>query len=146
MTPFRFRLEKIFAWRRMQLELEEIKFRQVSAAVIELDRAGAALETEARGTEFQVRDRNPLAGSDLAALDGFRQHAENEKKKIAARRAEALKKLEPQKLIMLEARRRCQLLERLKKRRLEEWEAALARELEDLAADSHLAALARRHA
>ena len=70
----------------------------------------------------------------------------NEKKKIAARRAETLKKLEVQKLAMLEARRRCQLLERLKERRLEEWEAALARELEDLAADSHLAALARRRA
>ena len=46
---------------------------------------------------------------------------------------------------MLEARR-YRLLERLKERRLEEWEAAFARELEDLAADSHLAALARRHA
>ena len=76
----------------MQLELEEIKFRQVSAAVVELDRARAALENEARGTEFPVPDWNPLAGSDLAALGGFRQHAENEKKKIAARRAEALQK------------------------------------------------------
>ena len=89
MTPFRFRLEKVLTWRRMQLELEEIKFRQVSAAVVELDRARAALENEAR--------------------------------------------------------RHCRLLERLKERRLEEWEAAFARELEDLAADSHLAALAPRH-
>ena len=80
MTPFRFRLEKVLAWRRMQLELEEIKFKQASAAVLELDRARAALENEARGTEFQVRDWNPLAGSDLAALGGFRQHAEKRKK------------------------------------------------------------------
>jgi hypothetical protein len=40
---------------------------------------------------------------------------------------------------MLEARRRCRLLERLKDRRLTEWKAAEAHELEEVAAESYLA-------
>jgi hypothetical protein len=48
--------------------------------------------------------------------------------------------------VMLEARRRCRLLERLKERRWAEWQSAAGRELDELAADSYLAQWARRHA
>jgi hypothetical protein len=40
---------------------------------------------------------------------------------------------------MLEARRRCRLLERLKERRKGEWDIAFNRELEAVAAESFLA-------
>jgi hypothetical protein len=40
---------------------------------------------------------------------------------------------------MLEARRRCRLLERLRERRWDEWKAAADRELEETAAESYLA-------
>jgi hypothetical protein len=40
---------------------------------------------------------------------------------------------------MLEARRRCRLLERLKERRLAEWTSARDRELEEVASESFLA-------
>ena len=39
---------------------------------------------------------------------------------------------------MLEARRRCRLLEKLKERRLAEWRAAAEREIEALAAEAFL--------
>jgi hypothetical protein len=45
---------------------------------------------------------------------------------------------------MLEARRRYRLLERLQERQLHEWQLLSSRELEQLAAESHLAGLARR--
>jgi hypothetical protein len=47
---------------------------------------------------------------------------------------------------MLEARRRCRLLERLKERRLTEWTAGRDHELEEIAAESYLARWSRRQA
>ena len=40
---------------------------------------------------------------------------------------------------MLEARRHCRLLERLKERRLAEWKAACDHEMDELASESYLA-------
>jgi hypothetical protein len=45
---------------------------------------------------------------------------------------------------MLEARRRCRLLERLKEHRLTEWTAERDREVEEIAAESYLARWSRR--
>jgi hypothetical protein len=46
--------------------------------------------------------------------------------------------------VMLEARRRFRLLERLKERRLAEWRLALDKDLQELASESYLAGWARR--
>jgi hypothetical protein len=45
---------------------------------------------------------------------------------------------------LLEARRRCRLLERLRERRWTEWQQARDRELEELASDSYLARWSQR--
>jgi flagellar export protein FliJ len=146
MTSFRFRLEKVLDWRRQQMELEEARFKQQTAAVAGLDGACAALEAAGIRAELEVRTWSPLAGNDLAALAGFRLHTRRQEQEIARLRAEAQKKLEALQTTMLEARRRCRLLERLRERRLAEWQAACDRELEELAGESYLAGLARRRA
>ena len=46
---------------------------------------------------------------------------------------------------MLEARRRCRLLERLKERRLADWTAERNRQLEEVASESFLARWRRDH-
>jgi hypothetical protein len=60
-------------------------------------------------------------------------------KDLALRYAEAEKKLAECRAAMLEARRRCSLMEKLKERRRADWEAAANREIEALAAESFLA-------
>ena len=144
MTPFRFRLEKVLAWRRTQLELEDAKLKRQIAAVAELDRVRADLEATAIRSEVEVRNWRPLAGQDLAALSSYHVHVRNREKDIAMRRQEALQKLAAQQQAMLEARRRCRLLERLEQRRLAEWRTAADREVEQLAAESYMAGLLRR--
>jgi hypothetical protein len=143
MTSFRFQLQKVLQWRETQLELEEIRFKQQAAAVAELDRARAELEAAGIRAEVEVRKWSPIAGRDLAALGGFRLHVKMQQREIAARRAERQKALEAQQAVMLEARRRCRLLERLRERRLAEWQAASDREVEEVAAESFLAGWAR---
>ncbi len=144
MTTFTFRLDKVLAWRRTQLELAEVEFRREAAARAALDRALAELEARGIRTEAEVRDWPALAGRDLSALSGFRLYVERRAKELAAQRKAQTKKLAERQQTMLEARRRCRLLERLRERRLAEWQSENARELEQVAAESYLARFARQ--
>jgi flagellar export protein FliJ len=144
MTSFRFRLGKVLDWRRQQMEHEEAGFKQQTAALAEMDGVRAALEAAGIHAELEVRTWSPLAGNDLIALAGFRLHTRKQEQEIARLRAEAQTNLDARQATMLEARRRCRLLERLRERRLAEWQTAYDRELEELAGESYLAGLARR--
>ena len=144
MKAFHFSLERALNWRRVQMEIEENQLKQRAAAVAAVDRARAELEAEGVRAELQVRAWTPLTGSDLSALAGLRLHIRSEETRLAGVRAECLRKLEAQHQVLLEARRRCRLLERLKERRFAEWRLASDKEVEQLAAESHLAGLARR--
>ena len=139
MTSFRFPLQKVLEWRRTQLELEEIQYRLQVSALAELDRQRAELEESAKTAERQVREWDPLAGGDLGALGGFRLHVQQREREMLVPRAECSKQLARQQGLMLEARRRLRLLERLKERRLSEWRSARDKELEGLASESYLA-------
>jgi hypothetical protein len=146
MKNFHFRLERVLEWRRTELELEQARFEQQVRELRELDSERANIEAAAIKSEIEVRAWRPLAGSDLTAQATFRRHVIEKEKQIEVRREAARRKLEIRKTALIEARRRCELLERLKDRRLCEWQAAADRELEALAAESHLAGFARRGA
>jgi hypothetical protein len=144
MNSFRFPLQKVLDWRRTQLELEDLRFRQQSAAMADLDRASARLNASGSTAERQVRIWNPLAGGELAALGSFRLHVKLKETELAVPRAECRKELGRRESVMLEARRRLRLLERLRERRLAEWCEARDKELEDLASEAYLAKWKRR--
>ena len=112
----------------------------------QLDRARAELEAAGIRAEVQVRAWAPLAGQDLAALSRFREHVAQEERSLEARRAACRQQLQEQHKLMLEARRRCRLLERLRERRWGEWRAESDRELEQFAAECYLAGVARHRA
>jgi hypothetical protein len=143
MNAFRFRLQRVLDWRRTQLGIEEAKLEQKAGVVAELDRVREVLAAEGSMAETEVRARAPLYGWDLSALHGFRQHVGEQQRKIAARRAVCVEQMEAQRQKMLEARQRFRLLERLQKRRLDEWKAAMDKELEQFAAEAYLARCAR---
>jgi flagellar export protein FliJ len=141
---FHFPLEKVLEWRRTQLELEEANFRKQMAALAELDRQAAEIEASGKRTEALVRAWNPVAGGDLEALDRFRQHVKTRELEMQVPRQDARRRLAAQQQVMLEARRRLRLLEKLKERRRAEWQAACAKELEEMASESFLARWAGR--
>lgn len=136
MTQFRFRLERVVAWRQTQLELAEQRFERQTAAAAELDRARAGLDAAGVRAETAVRQWDAVTGSDLAALDGFRRDLRRRQKDLDARRTAARREMDEGRAAMLEARRRCRLLERLKERRQAEWNAEADRETEQLAAEA----------
>ena len=139
MTRFHFQLQKVLDWRRTQLELEEARFRQAAEAVAAVDRARAELEAAAVKTEVEVRRWDRVGGCDLHALGDYRLHVHAREQALAARRVECSRQAAAQETVMLEARRRCRLLERLRERRLAEWRTAQDRELDALASECYLA-------
>jgi hypothetical protein len=139
MKAFRFPLEKVLDWRHTQLEMEEARFKQQMAAMAALDHERAGWEAAAIKAEIQVRDWNPISGRDLTALGNFRLDVKQREIDVDARRLECRKALEALQSEMLVARRRCRLLERLKQRRLSEWQSARDHELEQQASESFLA-------
>ena len=144
MKAFRFPLEKALDWRRIELELEEVRYKQQLAELAGLDRQRAEVEASGIRAEIEVREWRPIAAGDLTALGSFRQYVKSRESEIARLRFEAAQKLAEQQKVMLEARRRCRLLERLKEHRLTEWTAERDREVEEIAAESYLARWSRR--
>ncbi|HWC96549.1 MAG TPA: hypothetical protein VG456_07365 [Candidatus Sulfopaludibacter sp.] len=143
MKSFVFNLQKVLRLRETQLELEEARFKQQVAAVAELDRTRAQLEAAGVRAEAEVRKLPYMEGRDVAALGQFRLGVQRQERDLAVRRAERQRTLEKQQLVMLEARRRCRLLERLRERQQAEWQADCDRELEETASESFLAGWAR---
>ena len=144
MSAFRFRLERVLAVRRTELELEEAAFERHSAEIARLDHARAAVQAEGLRAEAQIRRWSPVTGNDLAALSEFRLASRARENELALRRAEGERRRAEQKLKMLEARRRCRLLERLKDRRLTEWRSEEDRKLEEFAGERFLTQWGRR--
>lgn len=139
MNAFRFPLQKALDWRSTQLELEEARYKQEVAGLAALDRMRADLEASGIHAEVEVRGWSSIGGSDLAALNHFRLRVKNEEAQIAVQRVAAAAKVAERQEAMMEARRRCRLLERLRERRLSEWESERDKELDTLAGESFLA-------
>lgn len=136
MNAFRFPLQKALDLRQFQLHLEEAKFERATANLAAVDRERDALRAARATAEHQVRAAAVL-GRDLTALDAFRRRAHIEEGRIAARRGQCEAIREERRRATLEARRKLRLLERLKERRQAEWNAAAAKELEEIASESY---------
>src|SRR6185437_3021406 len=115
------------------LDLAEARLEAQHTAVAVLDGRNASLQAAAIGAEMTVRQWSTLTGADLAALDAFRRDVRRRQGELNAQLAAARGDLERLQTAMLDARRNCRLLERLRERRLAEWNSAAERELEQLA-------------
>ena len=146
MKSFQFPLQKVLDWRRTEMALAEAHLERQLAALAELDRRRAELQAAGIRTALEVHRFHPLAGRDLAALESFHLLVNVRGTEIAKRRVECQRELAVLQAGLLEARRRCRLLERLQERRWTEWQAARDRELEEMASDSFLARWNRRQA
>ncbi len=81
----------------------------------------------------------PVNGAELGALARYQVYVEQQRKIAIDRRREAAIKMEQQRARVLQARRECRLLERLRQVRRAEWESAVNHEFEALATETYLA-------
>ncbi len=139
MKAFHFNLDRVRDWRARQLELEESALRRMLAERAALEARAEGLERERGEARQAVAGSGSATGQDLAALDAFLRHAALEKRRLAEARAACLQRITVQQGQVLAARRRVEVIERLRERRRAEWQAASDREQENLAADLFLA-------
>ena len=139
MKAFRFALESVLGWRQTQLTNEETR---LAAALEERSRAArdlAGLRTLRETAEQQVRSAKSIPADELRNLAGFQVWARREEIKRAERLALCERRATEQRARVIEARRRCRVLELLKEKQRRTWNYEFGRELEALAADAYLA-------
>jgi len=139
MQPFRFRLEKVLAWRRTELEVEQYKTRQLAAQMESVEQERNRTLAERTAAEGRLLAASTSDGADLEAHAAYLAHLDRHAAALKQHRAALKVKLAEQQKRLLDAQRRCRLLERLRARRHEEWRAVADRELENFAAEMHLA-------
>ena len=139
MKRFRFRLESIREWRLVQLELEETKLQRLFEELREIEFRWAGLEAAKAEAVRAVLSSAVLAAQELVALEAHRLHIRAEKERLRKQESDCAARIAAQRERVRKAEQDLQLLEKLKQRRLAEWEKAADKEQETLAAEAFLA-------
>jgi flagellar export protein FliJ len=138
MKTFSFRLERVLEWRQAQLDVEQSALGRVAAEFARWETVLANLGNARAKAEGLVQS-GPVDGADLGALASYQEHIERQRKIALDRRRDCAARLEKQRARLLQARRDHRLLEKLRQVRRAEWETAVDREFEALAAETYLA-------
>jgi flagellar FliJ protein len=142
MKAFEFRLERIAEYRRQQADLARNELQRMTSIMDRLTAERDRVEQQAIEMRTATMSRPDLNGQDLMALSSYEDHAARTVRQIELKKTELAKQIDKQRSLVREAERNVKLLDRLRDRKFQEWRAESDRELDALAADSHLARLA----
>jgi hypothetical protein len=144
MKRFQFPLDRVRRWRAGQAALEELKLEQLREQVTRLREDGRRIEAERANSQRELLGQRTMEATDLQCLDEYRVHARNKMRGIENHALQVEAQASGQLRRVVEARRNAELLERLKQKALEEWQAASGREQENLATELFLAKRGRK--
>jgi len=142
---FRFRLERVLAWRETELTLAEAKAEQLTSALLSTNEDLANLMARRMCEQTTVARAATSSGADLGVLERVRLWSVREEKKLAACLVELQQSIEEQNLRVALARRAMKLVERLKERQHGKWKSEADHELEALSGDAAIAQWRRLH-
>lgn len=142
MKAFEFRLERIAEYRRRQAELARNELQKLIMLVEQLTAERNSLEQRAADMRASTMSRSDLTGQDLMALSAYEDRVSRTVKEIERKKVDVSGQVDKQRSVVLETERNVKLLDRLRDRKFQEWRAESDRELDALAADSHMARLA----
>jgi len=138
MTGFHFSLERVLHWRSLVLASEEAKLRRL----IEDE---ALLESKLNGIRKAVAEiplliaaLDEIRGNDLNRIAAYRIRLMIEDDRISALCRDKRRAIAEQAEIHRQAKQRHRLLEELRRRRRDEWNVRMLRELDELAHESYL--------
>jgi hypothetical protein len=103
-----------------------------------------ALERETDDTNRAIAYAKSVVAADLVALDAFRRYAVRERARFHAALADCGRRIGEQQKRVMEARRRVELLDKLREKRWTAWNTELAREIEAQAGEAYLAKWSQR--
>lgn len=146
MKSFEFSLERVLRWRCVQLASEEAKLRRLVEDQVRMQQQIHSLRSEKLKTESTATGLSSLHGLDLTMLHGYRLHTANEERRILEALNRKEQEIAVQQRCYREAKQRFRLLEELRKRKFTAWQQEWDKELDEMAAESFNAALARNRA
>lgn len=139
MKRFVFPPERVRRWRQEQLELQTAKLQQLCGQLAALGQEKARIESEGAASAHKLLQQASIDAGELQALDAYRQHVRARIAEIERGEQQVRAQIEQQRARVIEARRQAELLERLKAKMFEQWQALAQQEEETLAGELYLA-------
>jgi flagellar biosynthesis chaperone FliJ len=137
--PFRFRLERILEWEQKNLDREKRLTAECHRLVAKVRDALARLHAEHLMIEREWLEKKTIPGSDAASLGRYRLGVRKAERTLLTDQERRERDLHQQTAKTLEVQRKLRVLENLRGRKLREYTYLEDRELEQVAAESHLA-------
>lgn len=144
MQRFLFRLQRVLELWRERADAEQARLQGLLSQQAALEEQHRQVERERQTAERELVASRSVTAADLMMVESFRRFARRQCRQIERQQAECAASIERQRQVLIEARRNARLMEKLRENRLVEWRREFDRELEEIAAESYLASLARR--
>ena len=147
MKRFDFPLERVRQYRKLQADTEQARLEQAQARLNAVETMIAELNRQKRNESMHSRAAR-LQGGRQAVDDGiqhtrFQTYLSRMDQVLQQQRAQAAQAMERQRLVLLEARRKFEILDEFRTTSRAEWQAGFDREQDLLAGELHLAKHAR---
>ncbi len=139
MKRFEFRLERVRKWRQDQADIEDQRLEQLYAELRSIEEKRKEIESETDRRRRGVLAQATVMAEELAFIESFRAWADGQVRRLGERQRDTELKVQKQRLRVLEAHRRFQLLDGLKGKALLDWTSGRDKEQEELAAELYLA-------
>jgi len=139
MKRFQFPLDRVREFRKLQMESEQSKMEQLYARLHSIESMSAELERQKKQAESSVVSAGSVAGLELDSLREFKAYARRMASLFQLRRVQIEAEIDLQKEALLEARRKYEVLDRLKGRARSKWQHEFDKEQDELAAEVYLA-------
>jgi flagellar export protein FliJ len=138
MQAFRFPLESVLNYRRLQAGIEKARLQELFAELSSWADRQTDLERQKQDA-YEVTRQSGITATDLHAWDNYSQFVLHERARLEARKQECQRRIAAQQQKVTEAERKYELLNHLKTKKREEWNKLVAAEVEALAAEAYLA-------
>lgn len=139
MKEFAFTLERVRDWRARQVTLEQARLETIFAERASMEQRLALLEREARESAVEIGNARSFDATELQAVDGYRRYVASQRATIASKLAGIGDRIAAQQQRLIEARRKSELLAKLRDRKWKAWNAEFSREIEAGAGEAFLA-------
>ena len=144
MKRFHFSLAAVKEFRKTKLELAEAALAEANSERAAKERESSRLATERSRAHNSVLRQTSVNAAELAALESYQKFLRRESQRAAEEIFQASQRVHGRQQGVIEAQRQLRLLENLEVRQRAEWQKSVDRELEQMAGELHLAAMARR--
>lgn len=139
MKKFTFPLERVREWREKQITVEQARLERLLSEKSLIECRRDTLERESRENAAAIAHSASVTSEQLEALDTFHRYVVSQRGVIAPMLADYERRISEQRTRLMEARRRFELLDKLREKKWNLWSADLSREIDAAASEAFLA-------